>query len=72
MKEFKKLTSAGIDHIQFGSRYIFDGTAADAAAVYAEVGTIDAIGSLYLSTSGIYFQVANAGASTDWEKVTTS
>jgi hypothetical protein len=53
---------------------IFTGTAANGDAVYAEVGTYDAIGSIYLNaTNGyIYIQVANAGAAADWYKVTAS
>ena len=48
---------------------IFSGTAATGAAVYAEVGAIDATGSMYMSTTGIFVQVANTGAETDWERV---
>jgi hypothetical protein len=53
---------------------IFTGTAANGDAVYAEVGTKDAVGSMYISTGNgyIYIQVANAGATTDWYKVTAS
>lgn len=53
---------------------IFTGTAANGDAVYAEVGTKDAIGSLYLNTTNgyIYIQVANAGAAADWYKVTAT
>lgn len=72
MNEFKKTTVEGKDVIALGAIYIFQGTAANETAVYAEVGSIDAIGSLYLSTSGIYFQVANNGADADWQKVTTT
>lgn len=60
--------------IQFstsGNMRIFTGTAADVAAVYAEVGTIDSTGSIYLSSAGsLFVQVANAAASTDWKAVT--
>lgn len=72
MNEFKKIKSNGVDVIQLGSVFVFQGTAADETAVFAEVGAIDATGSLYLSTSGIYFQVANNGADADWQKVTTT
>lgn len=52
---------------------VFSGSAADEAAVYAAVGTIDATGSMYLSTAGkMFFQTANAGAASDWETVTTT
>ena len=52
---------------------IFTGSAANGDAVYAEVGAKDATGSLYITTAGkLYVQVANAGAATDWELVTTT
>jgi hypothetical protein len=52
---------------------IFSGSAANGNAVYAEVGTKDATGSIYISTVGaIFIQVANAGAATDWYKVTAT
>ena len=53
---------------------IFTGSAANGDAVYAEVGTVDATGSIYLSTAAgaIYIQVANTGAATDWFKVTST
>jgi hypothetical protein len=53
---------------------IFTGNAANGDAVYAEVGAKDATGSIYLSTAAgaIYVQVANAGAATDWFKVTST
>ena len=42
-------------------------------AVYTEVPSDFSIGSIYMSTAGkIYLKVANAGANTDWQKVTTS
>jgi hypothetical protein len=72
MNEFKKIKSSGVDVIQLGAVFVFQGTAANETAVFAEVGAIDAIGSLYLSTTGIYFQVANNGVDADWEKVTTT
>ena len=53
--------------------FIFTGSAANGDAVYAEVGTYDATGSIYLTTAGaLYVQVANGGAATDWFKVTTT
>lgn len=55
--------------ITSGGPKIFSGTAATGAAVYAEVGTYDATGSMYMSTTGIFVQVANTGAETDWERV---
>ena len=52
---------------------IFTGSAANGDAVYAEVGAKDATGSIYLTTAGaLYVQVANAGAATDWHKVTVT
>jgi hypothetical protein len=41
--------------------------------VRADAGTDYAIGSIYLSTAGkMYLKVANAGATTDWQKVTAT
>jgi len=55
------------------SALIFTGSAANGDAVYAEVGAKDATGSLYITTAGkLYVQVANTGAATDWQLVTTS
>jgi hypothetical protein len=52
---------------------IFTGSAVNAAAVYAIVGTGGAVGALFASTTGsLFVQVANAAASTDWEIVTTT
>lgn len=52
---------------------IFSGTATTGDLIYAEVGAYDATGSLYITTNGaLYVQVANAGAATDWYKVTTT
>ncbi|MBC8180488.1 hypothetical protein H8E88_05120 [candidate division KSB1 bacterium] len=53
---------------------IFTGSAANGDAVYAEVGAYDATGSIYLSTGNgyLYIQVANAGAASDWFKVTAT
>jgi hypothetical protein len=53
---------------------IFTGSAANGDAVFAEVGAKDAKGSIYISTAAgaIYVQVADAGAATDWFKVTSS
>ena len=56
-----------------GGAMIFTGSAANGDAVYAEVGSKDATGSIYLTTAGaLYVQVANAGAAADWYKVTTT
>lgn len=76
----KETTSAGVETEYEAPLYasgempqIFTGSAASVAAVYAEVGDVDAVGSVYLSTAGgFYFQVADAGAEADWETVTTS
>ena len=52
---------------------IFTGSAANGNAVYAEVGTVDATGSMYITTAGaLYVQVANAGSEADWYKCTTT
>jgi hypothetical protein len=52
---------------------VFTGSAANETAVYAEVGTVDATGSIYISTAGgLYVQVADAGADADWQKVTST
>jgi hypothetical protein len=52
---------------------VFSGAATTETAVYAEVGSVDATGSIYLSTGGeLFVQVANAGAEADWETVTTT
>ena len=52
---------------------VFTGSAANGNAVYAEVGAVDATGSIYITTAGaLYVQVANTGAETDWYKVTTT
>lgn len=70
------LASADIDQAQIvlsNSAKIFTGTANGENAVYTEVGAYDGIGSVYFSTVGkIYIQVANAGANTDWETVTSA
>jgi len=64
---------SGADVITSSGAKIFTGSAATGDAVYAEVGAYDATGSIYISTAGaMYVQVANAGAATDWFKVTTS
>ena len=76
----KETTSAGVETVYEAPLYasgempqIFTGSAANAAAVYAEVGTVDATGSVYISTAGgLYLQVADNGAEADWETVTTS
>jgi hypothetical protein len=59
--------------IESGTVKQFIGGAVSAAAVYAEILATGATGSTYQSTAGgFYFQVANAGAASDWETVTTS
>jgi len=60
------------DVVTSGGPKVFSGTAANGNAVYAEVGAYDATGSIYISTAGLYHQVANAGAATDWYKCTTT
>jgi hypothetical protein len=53
--------------------YLYAGAQTTRAAVLAEVGAGGAIGSTYYSTAGKqYVKVANAGANTDWERVTTT
>lgn len=65
--------NAYIDNLTVGGAKIFTGSAANGNAVYAEVGAYDATGSIYLTTAGaLYVQVANAGAATDWFKVTAT
>jgi hypothetical protein len=52
---------------------LFVGACNGENAVYAEVGAYDAVGSIYLSSIGkIYVQVADAGATSDWELVTSA
>lgn len=56
-----------------GTTYIYTGAQTTRDTVRAEVGTGGAIGSVYFSSAGkIYLKVANAGATADWAKVTTS
>lgn len=51
----------------------FIGAQTTRSGVYGEVTPFAAIGSTYHSTAGkIYLKVANAGASTDWQRVTTT
>lgn len=53
--------------------YLYTGAQTTRDTVRAEVGLGGAIGSTYFSTAGkIYLKVANADATTDWERVTTS
>lgn len=55
-----------------GTTRIFQGACTTRDTVRAEVGTC-AIGSLYVSTAGkLYLKVANAAATTDWQKVTAT
>jgi len=73
MDKYTKTLATGYSVNIIAGIMVFSGTAASAAAVYGEVGAVDAIGSIYISSvGGIYNQVANAGASTDWQKVTTT
>lgn len=56
-----------------GTTYIYTGEQTTRDTVRAEVGTGGAIGSVYFSSAGkIYLKVANADATADWAKVTTS
>jgi hypothetical protein len=68
------ITGTPVSQVTLGTgAKIFSGSAADEAAVYAAVGTADAIGSLYISTGGkLFIQVANGGAATDWDLVTAT
>lgn len=51
----------------------YTGSASTRAAVRAQVGATPTVGSVYRSTAGkLYVKVANAGADTDWQKVTTT
>jgi len=68
-------TTIGTADIRLSSgALIFTGAQTTRAAVLAEVGAAnDATGSIYLSTAGkLYVQVADTGALTDWQKVTTT
>lgn len=70
-----RITGAPVCQMSLSSgAKIFTGTAANGDAVYAEVGTVDAVGSLYINaTNGyLYIQVADAGSEADWYKVTAS
>jgi len=52
---------------------VFTGAQTTEDGVYGEVGSKDATGSIYLSSSGkMFLQVANNGNVADWETVTTS
>ena len=56
-----------------GTTKIYTGAQTTRDTVRTEVGTAGAIGSVYFSSAGkIYLKVANAGATADWAKVTTS
>lgn len=56
-----------------GTTYIYTGAQTTRDTVRAEVGLGGAIGSVYFSSAGkIYLKVANADATADWAKVTTS
>lgn len=51
----------------------YTGSASTRSAVRTQLGGVAAIGSVYRSTAGkAYLKVANAGANTDWERITTS
>lgn len=57
--------------VESGCPSLVSGDKTTRATVLAEVPSDLAIGSLYLSTAGkLYVKAANAGAATDWEKVT--
>lgn len=52
---------------------VSSGVAATRQAVFNQVGTQGSIGSLYCSSGAkLYVKVANAGANTDWQVVTTT
>jgi hypothetical protein len=52
---------------------VYSGAQTTRATVRAEVGLAGAIGSLYLSSAGkVYMKVANANATTDWQKITAT
>lgn len=56
-----------------GTTYNYVGAQTTRDTVRAEVGTAGAIGSTYQSTAGkLYLKVANADATTDWQKVTAT
>lgn len=59
--------------IPAGTTYIYTGACTTRDTVRAEVGLGGAIGSVYFSSAGkIYLKVANADATADWAKVTSS
>lgn len=52
---------------------VFAGAQTTRLGVLNEVVSTAAIGSIYMSTAGkMYVKVANAGANTDWQRVTTT
>jgi hypothetical protein len=56
-----------------GTTNIYVGAQTTRDTVRAEVGLLGAIGSVYFSSAGkIYLKVANADATADWAKVTSS
>ena len=56
-----------------GTTNIYVGSQTTRDTVRAEVGTAAAIGSVYFSSAGkVYIKVANAAATTDWQKVTAT
>lgn len=63
---------AFLQAVQVGGLTIGYGSASTRAAVLAAYPSV-AIGSIYLSTAGkMYLKVANAAASTDWQRVTAT
>lgn len=55
------------------AQLIYVGAQTTRAGVRGEVGNTPVVGSAYLSSAGkMYLKVANAAATTDWQRVTTT
>jgi hypothetical protein len=69
-----RITGSPVSQMSLSSgAKIFTGTAGNRADICTAVCASDAIGSMYVSTTGeMYIQVANAGVAADWEKITTT
>lgn len=68
-----EITFSNKTAIGSGTPTIEAGDMTSLATLFAEVPSTLSIGSTYLATTGkIYLKVANAGASSDWERVTTT
>jgi hypothetical protein len=71
--QFQKLATFATADAQTRKVNFYIGDSTTRATVWAEVSAVDGTGSLYFSSAGkIYIRTGNAGASTDWERVTSS